>query len=273
MTVNQSLIGRRTMMLSETSISILKGLAPILIQVALFVFIFSIGLIRLVLSGSFDDILKKLGTAVITVFIALIGFSYKMTINEPIQIDNKAGEYLQESYKVNPEFERMAEFQLFYYGDWYPSIAELSNFLQKGTESFSKNLSTEGFVQAFDKGKIDTQLNRLDILEIKGSTFIFDDKTHAELVKAASAVNKQFVSILTEIKGVQSQSPQLTNAQVADKALLCSKYAVDAAHKMIYVEELEKRVETTYNHNKFIKEYNLEKNHRLQVSTWVCNFT
>lgn len=260
-------------MLSERSINILKELAPILIQSLLIVFVLFIGLGRAILLGVFDEILKKWAAVIIPVILTLIGFSYQVTINEPRQIDNKAEEYFQLSYKVHPEFERMVEFQLFYFNEWYPSVDQISTALQRDSQPLSSDITVESFLNRFDKRKLELQLNQLNTLEIKASTFFFDDRTYAELVKATSGVDKEFITLLTEIQGVITYPTKLSNNELANKVSLLSKHTLDVAHKVNYAGELEKRAAATYDHNKFIKDYYLDKTRRLQVSSWLCYFT
>ena len=78
---------------------------------------------------------------------------------------------------------------------------------------------------------------------------------------------------LKEIHSFIGLQGQISSNELKESALRCSEYAFDAAQKIEYVEELKKRAMTIFDHNKFIKNYYLDKTQRLQLSSWLCYFT
>ena len=86
-------------------------------------------------SSFFDEVIKKWGPVVITFTIGLIGFTYKMTINEPRAIDKIAEQYLDRLVNVGLKLELMTEFASIYTDECIPLFSDIGELLTKATLS------------------------------------------------------------------------------------------------------------------------------------------
>lgn len=215
--------------------------------------------------------IKKWGKVFAPIILAAVASTYRLSITEPIEFQEKAEQYLEKGATITVRLDKSVELVGFYRDEWYPAVTELSPLIEEAQKYISAIQTGQQRTQ-FDNVAIEQKTEQLGVLRRKSSTFFFEDQTYTEFVKAISNATKDSIDILTELGNLMVGYDGLDRSTRINKLKLLGKNTSNVANDIRYANELEKRIMHVQEFDKDRLEHYLDLHNRFRFGGIISHY-